>query len=210
MRRDKGGAVALAVALVGWSATAGLQIPGRRHPVTQAVLGTALAAGARAPLGLRGQPLRDGLRWGLASAAVVSAGVAVATGIPAVRAAMAARDLPQPVWKWLALEIPLGTVWSEEAAYRAALGTVAASAFGPSVGRLLQAGAFGLSHVVDARSAGEPVLGTVVVTGLAGWVFDWLAQRSGSIVAPVLAHLAVNEAGAVAAELVQRRPARSA
>jgi len=60
-------------------------------------------------------------------------------------------------------------------------------------------------NVAVARGTGEPVLGTVLVTGLAGWGFDWLATRSGSLLAPMLAHLAINEAGAVAAQLVQRR-----
>jgi len=39
---------------------------------------------------------------------------------------------------------------------------------------------------------------------VAGWVFGWLAERSGSVLAPMLAHLAVNEAGAAAALAVQR------
>jgi membrane protease YdiL (CAAX protease family) len=82
---------------------------------------------------------------------------------------------------------------------------VAAGALGPGPGRLLQAAAFGLSHVVDARRTGEPVIGTVLATGMAGWLFGWLTARSGSVVAPMLVHLAVNEAGAVAAMAVQRR-----
>ena len=45
----------------------------------------------------------------------------------------------------------------------------------------------------------------MLVTGVAGWVFGWLAEPSGSVLAPMLAHLAVNEAGAVAALAVQRR-----
>ncbi|OBF16220.1 CPBP family intramembrane glutamic endopeptidase [Mycobacterium sp. ACS4331] len=203
----KAAAVGLGAALVAWSTTAGLQIPGRRHPLIQAGLGTALALSVRAPLGLRGPALRAGVHWGVLGAAAVTAGVAATTAVPLVRTGMAARDLPTPQWKWLAVEIPLGTVWSEETAYRAALGTLAESAFGPRVGRLLQATAFGLSHIVDARGAGEPVLGTVLVTGVAGWAFGWLAHRSGSIVAPALTHLAVNEAGAVAAGWVQRRAA---
>ena len=89
--------------------------------------------------------------------------------------------------------------------YRGALRTVAARAFGRRGGRLLQASAFGLSHIVDARAAGEPIVGTVLVTGAAGWAFGWLADRSGSIVAPALAHLAINEAGAIAAVALQRR-----
>ncbi len=201
----RGRAVVLAAALVAYSATVGLQWPGRRHPVVQAALGTALAASSCARLGLRGNTLRSGIRYGVASAAVVSSAVAISTAITPVRRAMVARTLPEPAWRWLAVEIPLGTVWSEETAYRGALATTAAHAFGPARGRLLQALAFGLSHIVDARGAGEPLAGTVLVTGAAGWVFGWLAERSGSIIAPFLAHLAANEAGALAALVVQRR-----
>jgi len=197
-------AVALAGALVGYSFTAGLDSPWRRHPLVQAAVGTALAVATRAPLGLRPPQLWAGLRLGAAATGVVAAGVAASTALPRVRRAMAERDLPSPALRWLALEIPVGTVWSEEAAFRAALGTVAAEDFGPTGGRRLQAAAFGLSHIPDARSTGEPVPGTVLVTGLAGWVFGALAERSGSLAAPVLAHLAVNEAGALAALLVQR------
>lgn len=201
-------ALALAGALVAWSATAGLEVPGRRHPVVQAALGTGLALGARSRLGLRGPQLRAGMRWGALAATAVSAGVAVTAAVPPVRSAMATRPLPRPGWKWLAIEIPLGTVWSEEMAYRAALGTLTTAAFGPALGRSVQAGAFGLSHIVDARATGEPLVGTVVVTGLAGWAFGWLADRSGSVLAPVLTHLAINETGAVIASLLQRRSAR--
>jgi uncharacterized protein len=48
------------------------------------------------------------------------------------------------------------------------------------------------------------VLGTVLATGAAGWAFGWLYARSGSLAAPMLAHLAINEAGAAAALAVQR------
>ncbi|HUO38457.1 MAG TPA: CPBP family intramembrane glutamic endopeptidase, partial [Mycobacterium sp.] len=54
-------------------------------------------------------------------------------------------------------------------------------------------------HVYDARATGVPVAGTVLATGAAGWIFGWLFERSGSLAAPMLAHLAINEAGAVAA-----------
>ncbi|RAV16961.1 CPBP family intramembrane metalloprotease, partial [Mycobacterium colombiense] len=96
------------------------------------------------------------------------------------------------------------TVWSEESAYRGALAAAGSAAFGARGGRLLQATAFGLSHVADARATGEPLAGTVLVTGIAGWLFGWLADRSGSLAAPLLAHLAINEAGAVAVLGVRR------
>lgn len=200
-------ALTLAGALVGWSFTAGLQHPWRRHPVLQAGLGTVLALGARAPLGLRPPAAGAGMRLGAAAAVVAAAGIAGSTALPRVRHALADRDLPPHPGRWLALEIPLGTVWSEETAFRGALAVLGAAAFGPTGGRRLQAVAFGLSHIPDAR-AGRASLaataGTVLVTGLAGWAFARLAERSGSLIAPVLAHLAVNEAGAVAALAVRR------
>lgn len=197
-------ALALAVALVGWSFTAGLERPWRRHPAAQAAYGTALALACRAPLGLRPPALRSGLRLGSAVAAAVGTGVALTTAVPLVRAAMGDRELPERPGHWLGVEIPLGTVWSEETAFRGALSTVAAEAFGPRVGRLLQASTFGLTHVPDAVETGEPVVPTVLVTGVAGWIFAVLRERSGSLVAPMLAHLAINESGAIAALAVQR------
>ncbi|CAN5155605.1 CPBP family intramembrane metalloprotease [soil metagenome] len=195
-------ALALAAGLVAWSATADLAIPGRRNPAVQAGLGTTLALVFGARPGAR---LRPGLELGAASAAVISAGVAVGAAVPPIRGAMAQRALPQSSWRWLAFDIPVGTVWAEETLYRGALGTVAAEAFGPRIGRLVQAAAFGLSHIVDARTAGDSIAGTVLVTASAGWLFAALAQRSGSLIAPALAHLAINEAGAVAALLAQRQ-----
>ena len=204
MNRKKIRALGLAAALVGWSFTAGLEHPWRRHPLAQAGYGTALALLTRAPMGLRPPESRAGLRLGTAVAGAVSAGVAATAAVPRVRAAMAGRDLPARPAHWLAVEIPLGTVWSEETAFRGALATAAADGFGPTGGRALQAVTFGLSHMPDARGTGEPIVGTVAVTGLAGWVFALLAERSGSLLAPMLAHLAINEAGAVAALAVRR------
>lgn len=200
-------ALALAAALIGWNGLVRPRVPVRVHPLTHAVLGAVLVAATGAPLGLRPPPLWSGLRLGLAVAAPVVSGVAASTALGSVRTAMAERDLPAPQARWLLVRIPVGTVWSEEAAFRAALGFVAADAFGPTGGRLLQSVAFGLSHIADARSTGEPVAGTVLVTGMAGWLFALLRERSGSLVAPMLAHLAINEAGAVAALAVQTRGA---
>jgi len=193
-------ALGLAGGLVAWSA-----LPRRQHPLTQALLAAALAAITKAPLGFRPPALWKGLRVGIAAASVVAVAVAACAAIPRVRAAMADRAPPASPAMWLALRIPIGTVWAEEAAYRGALATLAADGFGPSKGRLVQAIAFGLSHIPDARATGEPVVGTVLATGAAGWVFGWLAERSGSLLAPMLAHLAINEAGAVAALRVQSR-----
>jgi membrane protease YdiL (CAAX protease family) len=205
MRSSKIRAVALAGALVGWSFAAPRV---RWHPIPNASLGTALVAITKSPLGFRPPALWSGLRHGLAAGAVAALGVAAVSALPPVRRAMAERQLPEHAGRWLLLSIPVGTVWPEEVAYRATLGTVAEAAFGPARGRLLQATAFGLWHIIDARVTGQPVVGTVLLTGVAGWVFGWLHTRSGSLAAPMLVHLAVNEAAGLAAVRVQRRARR--
>ncbi len=168
-------------------------------------MGGLLALVTRAPLGLRPPRLWAGLRLGSAAGAVAATAIAATTSLPAVRRSMSHRDLPASVPGWLVLRIPVGTVWAEEAAFRAALVTAGSTAFGNSGGRLLQAAAFGLSHIPDARAMGEPVVATVLATGIGGWLFGRIADRSGSLAAPLLVHLAINEAGAVAALAARRR-----
>lgn len=194
----------MAAALVGWSFV-GPRLPNELRAGLQAGVAGLLVLATRAPLGLCPPRLWAGLRLGSASGAAAAAAISAATPLPPVRLPMAARELPVSVLGWLLWRIPIGTVWAEEAAFRGALGALGSRAFGMSGGRLLQATAFGLSHIADARATGEPVMPTVLVTGVAGWLFGWLADRSGSLAAPMLVHLAINEAGAVAALTVQRR-----
>jgi uncharacterized protein len=197
--------VVLAATLVGWSFL-GPRIPARWRVPLQAGLAGLLVVLTRVPLGICPPRLWAGLRLGLAVGSVAATGVLAATSVPAVRLSMVGRQLPPSVSTWLAVQIPVGTVWAEEAAFRAVLAAAGTRAFGASGGRLLQAAAFGLSHIADARATGEPVVPTVLATGGAGWIFGWLAERSGSLVAPMLAHLAINEAGAAAALIIQRKP----
>lgn len=199
-------AVSLAAALVGWSFV-GPRLPAPWRVALQAGVGGALVLVTRAPLGLGPPRLRAGLRLGSAAAFTAASTVAATTLLPPVRQSMAVREPPATVPDWLLVRIPVGTVWSEESAFRAALATVGSAAFGIRGGRLLQATAFGLSHIPDARATGEPVAATVLVTGIGGWLFGWLADRSGSLAAPMLAHLAINEAGAIAV-LAARSPNR--
>jgi uncharacterized protein len=194
----------LAAALVGWS-FAGPRIPAWGRLPLQAGIAGLLVRLTGAPLGLRPPRLWAGLRLGLAVGSAAATAVVTATSVPAVRVSMAGRELPASASTWLALQIPLGTVWAEEAAFRAALGALAGRVHGASAGRLLQAVAFGLSHIADARATGEPVLPTVLATGAAGWLFGWLAEHSDSLSAPMLTHLAINESAAAAALTVQRR-----
>ncbi|MFA1703920.1 CPBP family intramembrane glutamic endopeptidase [Mycobacterium intracellulare] len=199
-------ALALAAALVGWS-FAGPRLPARWRMALQAGLGGALVLVTRAPLGLGPPRLWAGLRLGSAVAFSAASTVAATTRLPPVRQSMAVREPPASAPDWLLVRIPVGTVWSEESAFRGALATAGSAAFGRRGGRVLQAIAFGLSHIPDARATGEPVAATVLVTGLGGWLFGWLADRTGSLAAPMLAHLAINEAGAIAVLAARSRGA---
>lgn len=192
----------VAVALVGWSFVAPYV---RFRPLQNAALATAVYVLARPPLGLRPPRLWSGLKYGAIAGAVIALGVAATTVIPPVRRGMAERELPENRLRWMLLDIPMGTVWPEEVAYRGLLGTLAEDAFGPRDGRILQAVAFGLWHIMDARITHTPVSGTVLLTSVAGEAFGWLYARSSSLAAPMLAHLAANEAAALAAIAVQRR-----
>lgn len=199
-------ALSLAAALVGWS-FAGPRLPARWRMALQAGLGGALVLVTRAPLGLAPPRLWAGLRLGSAVAFSAASTVAATTRLPPVRQSMAVREPPASAPDWLLVRIPVGTVWSEESAFRGALATAGSAAFGRRGGRVLQAIAFGLSHIPDARATGEPVAATVLVTGLGGWLFGGLADRTGSLAAPMLAHLAINEAGAIAVLAARSRGA---
>ena len=199
MRPSKSRAVGLAAALVGWSFAAPRV---RWHPVPNASLGTGLVAITHAPLGLRpprcgraalgpggrrggrrsASPRRRrcrrcGRRW--PSAICPTPGRVAGAAHPARNGLVGGGGLPGRAGH------------RRRSGFRADRRPAAAAA------------AFGLSHIVDARVTGQPVLATVLVTGAAGWIFGWLHERSGSLAAPMLAHLAVNEAAAVAALAVQ-------
>ena len=89
------------------------------------------------PAGFKAACAAVGAALGMAGAAVVIGGVGGTDSDSTGAAGDGRPDLPPP-GEVAAVQIPLGTVWSEEAAYRGALGTVAARAFGLRAGRLLQ------------------------------------------------------------------------
>jgi len=197
-------ALSLAAALVYWS-FASSRLPAAWRTPVQAGVGALLVLVTRAPMGLCPPRLWAGLRLGSAAGALAATAIAATTTVPPVRRSMSVRELPASVPYWLLFGIPVGTVWAEEAAFRAALATAGSAAFGAKGGLVLQAATFGLFHIADARATGQPLVGTVMVTGVAGALLGWLTERSGSLTAPLLVHLAINEAGAVAAVAVQRR-----
>jgi membrane protease YdiL (CAAX protease family) len=157
----------------------------------------------------------SGLRWGLLAMLVVAAVVAIAIAIPAtrsffenddVRADSALSHILEPL-----VVIPLSTVLFEEILFRGVLFGCLLRFTTQVRAVVICSVAFGLWHIPPALSDanGESaiaavgvVLGTIAFTTAAGALFCWLRLRSGSLLAPILAHIGSNSisyAGALVA-----------
>ena len=173
-------------------------------------------------LGIRAADAAAGLRLGLAAAAVATGGVAVGASLPATRPFFHDRRVTAvgrgEVAYHLTVRIPLATALAEEVAFRGALLGLLQRRRSPAAAVGWTALLFGAAHALptlnhyDGNPAGglmtDPrqgrqiaVLTTMLATAGAGCVFACLRLRSRSLVAPVLAHAAIN----VSAYLAGRR-----
>ena len=169
-----------------------------------------------ADLGLARRTWASGLRWGGAAAVVVAVGYGIAALIPGVAGAVAGdgASWPDALLKALVI-IPLTTVIPEEFAFRGVLWGLLRRQSGRRVATAVSSVLFGLWHVLPALGGGAAndsvagvlgdgvagavlrVAGTVLFTGLAGVLFCELRARSGSLLAPILLHWAVNGFGEI-------------
>lgn len=182
----------------------------------------ARAAGlTAADLGLARSTWPAGLRWGGAAAALVGATFALSLLIAPVRHAVPDGNggLGWAGLRAVLVVIPLGTVVPEELAFRGVLLALLGRRYGVRAGVVLSSGLFGLWHVLpslgggaanatiagvvgaDAAGTAVRVVVTVLFTSLAGMVLCWLRLRSGSLLAPMLAHWTVNGLGVIVAIL---------
>ena len=167
-------------------------------------------------LGLGRRRLPAGLRWGGVAAAATAAGYGVAALLP-----ITANAVPETTVSWPAIllkvlvVIPLATVIPEEFAFRGVLWGLLRRKSGRAWATGVSSALFGLWHVQSALGGGSAnesvaavvgdgaagvalrVIGTVLFTGLAGVLFCELRARSGSLVAPMLLHWAVNGLGEI-------------
>jgi uncharacterized protein len=218
-------ALVLSGSLVAWSALANLGLGDLLYVPRNLLLTGGLLLLARRwgltvdELGLSRRNLGPGLRWGTGSAGVVAvvvgAGVVLADVIGPIatlladdRAALTGTALAAAVL----VRIPLGTAVFEEVAFRGVLRAVARRRWSAVPATLWTSAVFGLWHVaptivalrvndVEPTSAAGigAIAGAVATTTVAGVVFDQLRARSGSLVAPILAHWATNAFGLLAA-----------
>ncbi len=187
------------------------------------MLGIARAGGVSwAGLGLGRRELGGGVRTGVVTGGCAAAVVFAGMALPVTRGFFADERAAQT--GGLAAELARITcvaVPPEELTYRSAL-------LGLQLGDGSQVSAvawssvlFGLSHVQPTLStmsqtalgpylAHRPlrqvafVAGNVTATSAAGAVFAWLRLRSGSVLAPLLAHAALNGSALMAGRLAHR------
>ena len=212
---------------------AGANIAANRWPGSGAGIGLgltgtlgAVAGGSGldlARLGLARTTWPTGLRWGGACAVASLAGYAVALTIPAARAVVAgsADRGTHPLPASLGL-IAVATVIPEEFAFRGVLWALLHRQSGQLVATAISSLLFGIWHVLPALSGGPAneaidavvgdgparvaarVGGTVLFTVVAGVLFGELRARSGSLLAPMVAHWAVNAGGVVFVQVAGR------
>ena len=187
-----------------------------------AALAAATASGlAAADLGLHPDQLRSGLRLGSAAAAPVVTAFALAALIPATRpllddervASLTNRQLAYQVL----LRIPVGTVAWEEVAFRGVLQAALRRVLTEPAATVVASATFGIWHIRPtaealaanrlARTRGARIAAVTAVaagTAAAGALLSVLRDRSGSLAAPVLLHLAANCTAPLASALARR------
>ena len=185
--------------------------------------GTALAAATAsgltpADLGLgRGRWLPG--RAGYRLAATVAAGWLLIAVVPAARPLLgdkriASLDGRAAAYQAL-IRIPVGTALWEEIAFRGVLQAALRRVMPKATAIAVTSCVFGIWHIrptVQALRAnglagarGRTVAGVaaaVATTTAGGVLFSWLRERSGSLTAPILLHVATNSGGLVAAVAV--------
>lgn len=211
--------------LVAWSFLANLGLGDRLYVPRNLVATAGLVGCARrigldhVDLGADPAYLGSGLRWGgvsaVAVAGTIATGVALADVVEPVERLLtddrAALDTG-PLLAAVLVRIPIGTAVFEEVAFRGVLRAVSRRALRPTVATAWSSVVFGLWHIAPtavalrrndlvplSRTGMATIAGAVVGTTAAGVLLDVLRARSGSLVAPVLAHWAANAVGLLAA-----------
>ncbi|MGD9619424.1 MAG: lysostaphin resistance A-like protein [Mycolicibacterium sp.] len=173
-------------------------------------------------IGLGREHWKSGAAYALGAVTLVGAVIAVGAMLPLTRPMFLNDNYATLSGALIAsmIIIPLQTVIPEELAFRGVLQGALNRAWGfrgvAAAGSLL----FGLWHIatsmgLTASNVGftrmlgggifgmvAGVVGAVLATAAAGFVFTWLRRRSGSLIAPIALHWSLNGLGAVAAALV--------
>lgn len=177
-------------------------------------------------LGLDSRRAKAGVLLGLVASGVVAAGVVSALSHPSWRRYLldqrAGNQERGDVLFHTFVRFPLGTALFEEVAFRGVVeGIWRSSGATEREAASAAAALFGLWHLIPTRDAIEGsafagtlrsdtsragvVLAGAVATAAASLGFSWLRRRSGSLLAPWLAHTAISCGGYLAGVVAWRR-----
>jgi membrane protease YdiL (CAAX protease family) len=182
--------------------------------------GAALAAAAASGLTLADLGLGPG-RWlpgraGYRLAATVAAGWLLIAVVPAARPLLGDKritslDARAAAYQAL-IRIPVGTALWEEVAFRGVLQAALRRVMPKATAIAVTSCLFGVWHIRPTLQAlqvnglagtrGRAVAGVaaaVATTTAGGVLFSWLRERSGSLTAPILLHVATNSGGLITA-----------
>jgi uncharacterized protein len=230
-RADVAFAAAAATVLAAYNNLVAAQPWHRRwYPVINACACAAALAAATtsgltaADLGLHPDRLRPGLTLGSAAAAPVVTAFALAALTPATRPLLNDQRVARLTNRQLAyqvlLRIPVGTVAWEEIAFRGVLQAALRRVLAEPAATVVASAIFGIWHIRPtaevlavnrlARTRGARIAAVTAVaagTAAAGALLSTLRERSGSLAAPALLHLAANCTALLASALARRLPA---
>ena len=197
---------------------------------TNIVVGAVLVALARWSgltwdlMGMRPDRIARGAKVGLAAFGAIVLVVAVAILLPPAREYFADDRFVGEGWGEMLYQtmvrIPIGTAAFEELVFRGVLLGFFMQRMAVWKAATLSSALFGLWHIlptfdsIETNPGGDllegglavtaAVVGSVLVTGFAGYAFTWLRLRANSLVAPILAHFAINSIAYVAGWMVVR------
>ncbi|MFC7480976.1 CPBP family intramembrane glutamic endopeptidase [Luedemannella flava] len=167
-------------------------------------------------VGLGRRHLRRGAVYAGVLTGLVAVVYVIGVALPATRSAFLDERYQVPMAQALVtalVVIPVATVLPEEIAFRGVLWGLLRCGWRPAVATVVSSALFGLWHVLPSLrlnavnpaveavvGPGWPgvvaaVAGAVAFTGLAGVLFCELRRRSGSLLAPIGLHWAVNGLG---------------
>ena len=221
--------VGAAIVTLAYSAALNEMLPEAVHvPANLAAAATVLTLARRAgasyaDLGLSSESLSAGARVGFAVSAPIVAGIGVAARAPATGPYFRdERVLPASRRRAAyetAIRIPVGTALGEELLFRGALLGLFRRRYSTAGAVAISSLLFGLWHVLPAlQSVAENtpegtadgslrttalVAGTIAATTAAGVGLAMLRLRSGSILAPVIVHAAINSSAFIAARITR-------
>ena len=155
-------------------------------------------------------------RTGYRLAATVGAGWLLIAVVPAARPLLGDQRITSLNGRAAAyqalIRIPVGTALWEEIAFRGVLQAALRRVMPKATAIAVTSCVFGLWHIRPtlqalranglASTRGRAVAGVAVAvatTTTGGVVFSWLRERSGSLTAPILLHVATNSGGLIAA-----------